>query len=79
MCHTISKPEKKHKPNLQKKKGIRKKDGKKFTQWQHMLSGNKYYFLYMSVRNVSNVDSHLSWFHDFLYPFPPSTNFCDFL
>lgn len=33
MCHTISKPEKKHKPNLQKKKGIRKKDGKKFTQW----------------------------------------------
>lgn len=44
MCHTISKPEKKHKPNLQKKKGIRKKDGKKFTQWQHMSSGNKYYF-----------------------------------
>ena len=35
MCHTISKPEKKHKPNLQKK-GIRKKDGKKFTQWQNM-------------------------------------------
>lgn len=34
--------------------------------------------LYMSVRNVSNVDSHLSWFHYFLYPFPPSTNFCDF-
>lgn len=80
MCHTISKPEKKHKPNLQKKKkGLEKKMGKNLHSGNICHQEISIISLYMSVRNVSNVDSHLSWFHDFLYPFPPSTNFCDFL